>query len=487
MTRQPGWLVHYPRSFLKLIIAGFALVALPLILAIVNNALSIHDIVERSQQTVHQAMRATEASRALREQLTAMERSVRQASALADPGLLQGYTHARGRFTEGARQMRTLGLDTRQAEQLARLVAREETLAQSLEASAAAPDTLADRLAGFEELDGLARSLADIGNGVVEREIAALQAKAESVQRFISWQLVALLPIAMVLLVGAIVLISRPIGQIDAAMRRMADGNFDAPVQVAGPQDLQNLGRQLDRMRLRLIDLEGQKRQFLHQVSHELKTPLAAIREGAGLLDEQLVGPLTPPQREVTSILLQNTGRLQDLIERLLSYHQTQFHRTALTIGTVALREIVGGAGRQHRLSMAAKGLRFAVTCPPVSVEGDADKLSAILSNLISNAVKYAPRNGGIGVTVTDLGETVRLEVADDGPGIRPEERDHVFEPFYRGSAAYEGPLKGTGLGLAIVREFVLAHHGHIDVVPQEQGARLRVELPRRQPQREAT
>ena len=102
------------------------------------------------------------------------------------------------------------------------------------------------------------------------------------------------------------------------------------------------------------------------------------------------------------------------------------------------------------------------------------------------DALEGRPR-GRIEVGARVEGADLVLEVADDGPGIRPEDRDHVFEPFYRGSAAYEGPLKGTGLGLAIVREFVLAHHGHIDVVPQEQGARLRVELPRRQPQREAT
>lgn len=483
MPRPLKWSVHYPRSFLKLITVGFLLVALPLILAIVNNAVSIHDITQRSQKSVHQAMRATESSRLLMEQLTAMERSVRQASALSDSALLEGYAHARAKFIEGTRLMSTLALDAEQSRQLARLAQREAQLALSIDAAWAVPDALGQLLGEFDELDALARSLSDLGNGIVEREVASLQSMAEGVQRFVFWQLVALVPIALVLLVGAIILISRPIGQIDAAIRRMGDGNFDTPVQVTGPQDLQNLGRQLDWMRQRLIELEGQKRLFLHHVSHELKTPLAAIKEGAGLLDEQLVGPLTPAQREVTAILKQNTQRLQELIERLLNYHQAQFNRTALNLSTVHLPELIASVGRQHRLTMASKGLRLSVTCPALSVEGDRDKLTAILSNLVSNAVKFAPRNSRIGVEVSEHADTVRLEISDAGPGIRPEERDHVFEPFYHGSAPYEGPLKGTGLGLAIVREFVLAHHGHIEVAPQDEGTRLRVEIPRRQPQ----
>ena len=481
MGRPHKWPTYYPRSFVKLIVVGFILVALPLILAIANNALSIHDITERSQRTVHQAMLATESSRLLIEQITAMERSVRQTSALGDTSLLESYAHARAKFIESADRMLTLRLDAEQMRQLTLLRDREARLADAVHAAAAVPEALGALLNDFEALDTLAHSLSDLGAAIVEREVAALQSMAEGVQRFVFWQLVALVPVALLLIVGAIILISRPIRQIDAAIRRLGEGHFDTRVEVTGPQDLEHLGRQLDWMRLKLVDLEEQKRLFLHHVSHELKTPLAALKEGAGLLHEQLVGPLTPSQKEVALILKQNTQRLQELIERLLNYHAAQFQRTAVTVSEVALPELITRIGRQHKLTMASKGLRFQVDCPPLSIEGDRDKLAAILGNLISNAVKYAPRDGTVGVNVASEADMVRIEVTDDGPGIPSDERSLVFEPFYHGTTPHDGSMKGTGLGLAIVREFVLAHHGRIEIAPDDTGTRMRVELPRRQ------
>lgn len=486
MQRILRWPVQYPRSFLKLITVGFALVALPLILAIVNNAVSINDITKRSQITVHQAMRATDASRRLIEELTAMERSVRQAVALDDPALLEGFAHAHVKFVESASAMASLRLDAEQQAQLARLRAKEARLAGTVDTVATTHEHLGQLLREFDELDVLAHNLADLGTAIVEREAAGLEAMSAGVQRFIFWQLVALVPMALIILVGSIILISRPIAQIDAAIRRLGEGNFASRVEVTGPQDLQNLGRQLDWMRLKLIDLEGQKRLFLHHVSHELKTPLAAIKEGSGLLDEQIVGPLNAAQREVTSILKQNTQRLQELIERLLNYHEAQFNRTSLNLMTVNIADLIALVGRQHRLTMASKGVRLVVSCPAIHVECDRDKLAAIVGNLVSNAIKYAARNGQIDVEVSDEGETILLQVADDGPGIRPEERPYVFEPFYHGSTPHDGSMKGTGLGLAIVRDFVLAHHGHIEIADQEAGTRIRVRLPRHQPVQEA-
>ncbi len=479
MLRRP---IHYPRSFLKLIIAGFVLVALPLIFAIVNNAVAIHDITKRSQQTVHQAMRATEASRLLIEQITAMERSVRQTSALGDPSLLEGYSHARTKFIDSTRRMLTLRLDSEQYRQLTLLREKEARLAVSIDSTGSDADALAGLLPQFNELDIMAETLSRLGAKIVEDQVGQLQAMAEGVQRTVYWQLSALVPIALAVLVAAIILISRPIAQIDGAIRKLGNGDFSTPVRVTGPQDLQRLGRQLDWMRLKLIDLEDQKKLFLHHVSHELKTPLAAIKEGSDLLDEQLVGPLTGAQREVTSILKHNTQRLQELIERLLSYHQTQFSRSDLNLSDVPLPELIASVGRQHRLSMASKGVRFVVACPEVSVEADREKLTAIVGNLVSNAVKYAPRNGRVSVSVQAAAETVSLEVTDDGPGIKPEERDLVFEPFYHGSTPHDGAMKGTGLGLTIVKEFVAAHRGRIALESRDQGTCLRVDIPRRQP-----
>jgi two-component system sensor histidine kinase GlrK len=482
-ARLPRLGVHYPRSFLKLIIVGFILVALPLILAIGNNAVSINEIADHSQRTVREAMKATEASRLLSEQLTAMERSVRQAAALEDAALLDGYHHARTRFLEGAERVAALRLGEPQRRQLSDLRRRESALSAAVDSSGAAPEILIGLLDEFEDLEHSATALADLGNTVVEQEVEALQSMAAGVQRFVFWQLAALVPVALVLVVGAIILISRPISQIDAAIRRMGEGDFDERVEVSGPQDLQHLGRQLDWMRLRLIELREEKQRFLHHMSHELKTPLAAIKEGTGLLHEQLIGPLSNAQKEVTGILAQNTQRMQELIEGLLQYHETQFQRAALTPVPVPLHPLVVATLKQHSLSIVAKGVRLVVECPPLTIEADRDKLAAILGNLISNAVKFSPRGGSLRVVVaTDLDDTVRIDVQDEGPGIPEAEREKVFEPFFQGRTPHDSSVKGTGLGLAIVREFVLAHRGDIEIVPSDRGTHIVVGLPRTQP-----
>jgi hypothetical protein len=136
VLRRP---IYYPSSFLKLIIAGFLLVSLPLIFAIVNNAVSIHEIVERSQRTVQQAVQATQTSRLIIEQANAMERSVRQFTALGDTALLEGYDHARVRFLEAAQRMGSFRLDAEQSNQLKTLKQRELDIAQAVEAGRSKP------------------------------------------------------------------------------------------------------------------------------------------------------------------------------------------------------------------------------------------------------------------------------------------------------------------------------------------------------------
>jgi two-component system sensor histidine kinase GlrK len=443
-ARLPRLGVQYPRSFLKLIIVGFILVALPLILAIGNNAVSINEIADHSQRTVREAMKATEASRLLSEQLTAMERSVRQAAALEDAALLDGYRHARTRFLEGAERVAALRLGEPQRRELSDLRRHEAALSAAVESSGAAPEILIGLLDEFEELEHSATTLADLGNTVVEQEVDALQSMAAGVQRFVFWQLAALVPVALVLVVGAIILISRPISQIDAAIRRMGEGDFDERVEVSGPQDLQHLGRQLDWMRLRLIELREEKQRFLHHMSHELKTPLAAIKEGTGLLHEQLIGPLSNAQKEVTGILAQNTQRMQELIEGLLQYHETQFQRAALTPAPVPLHPLVVATLKQHSLSIVAKGLRLSVECPPLTIEADRDKLAAILGNLVSNAVKFSPRGGS-------------LRRHRDRSGRRGAHRGAGRRTGYSGGRAREG-LRAVLPGTHTARQFGEGH-----------------------------
>jgi two-component system sensor histidine kinase GlrK len=474
--------LYYPRSFLKLILAGFSLAVLPLIFALINNAFSINQLATHSQRAVYQAVQATQNSRFLIEQITNMERSVRQFAIIGEPSLLQGYGLAHERFVDTARRMATLPLESRQKQALEALRAREAALFDRTAQSAAKADVIGSAVAELAALSEAARALDEQGNLLVDREVNTMQKMAGEVQRFIYWQLLALVPIALLLVVAATLLISKPIAQLESAIQNLGEGRFDTRITVNGPADLESLGHQLDWLRLRLLDLEEQKSRFLRHVSHELKTPLTALREGVELLSDEVTGKMTAGQFEIARILRQNTLRLQKLIEDLLNYHSAQFHTSALSFSQFDLKVMVTHVAQQHSLTMRSKNLSLNLSASDLQIEADENKIEAIIDNLLSNAIKFSPAGGTIRVQLRRRGADAVIDIMDEGPGISPEERGRVFEPFYQGNTAYTGPVKGTGLGLAIVREYAAAHQGSAEIIDDgNPGAHLRVVLPTRQ------
>ncbi len=474
--------LYYPRSFLKLILAGFSLAVVPLVLALVYNAYSVNTLADHSQQTLFQAVQATQASRSLIEHVTAMERSVRQFAIVDEPSVLQGYALAHERFLDTAQRLGSYSLEEAQRATLRVLVDAEAELFERVNAATVLQDRAEEIVGEFATLSQTARELDNQGNLLVEREADIVQRMAGETQHFILWQMLALVPVAIFLVLGASLLIRRPISQIETAIQQLGEGEFGGKISVAGPADLQSLGRQLDWLRLRLLDLEEQKSRFLRHVSHELKTPLTALREGVELLSDEVTGRMTHGQLEIARILRQNTLRLQRLIEDLLAYHTAQFQTASLNPTHFRLKSLVERVIQQHTLALRAKNLSQSLAAADLEMEGDQRKIEAIIDNLLSNAIKYSPTGGTIRMQLRRRGGDVVIDFMDDGPGIPQEDRVRVFEPFYQSTTEYTGPVKGTGLGLAIVREFALAHGGTVEVIEDgSPGAHLRVVLPSRQ------
>jgi two-component system, NtrC family, sensor histidine kinase GlrK len=470
---------QYPRSFLKLLCVGFALIALPLMVALIHNAVSIDRLRTLSQQTVYQAVRATQNSRRLAELIPAMERTAHQVLILGDRTLLETYVRQREQLFDTAGQFTALPFDTEQREALREILAEEAEIYRLLSDPATPPAVLQKALEGFVELGERAASINWRSNELINREVEILRETARQAHRMTLWQLLALFPVVIFLVVGFTILIARPIRQIDAAIRRLGHADFTTAVEVRGPEDLQQLGEGLDQMRRRLAELEQQKNRFLRHMSHELKTPLTALREGAELLSEEVVGALTPEQREIAEILRHNSIELQKLIEDLLCYGASQARRPSLDVALVELRRIVERVASDQKLALRAKGLRLSVSVPDVMLRGDFEKLRVMLDNLVSNAIKFSPAGGAVAIDARELGDEIEIEVSDEGPGIAPEERALVFEPFYRGRHAADALVKGTGIGLSVVRDHALLHGGHAEVVDAGPGAHIRVRLPR--------
>jgi len=470
--------VYYPRSFPRLLAVGFTLVALPLVFALVNSAVSVDLLADRSQNAVYEAVQATQSGRRLAQQLTALERTARQMVILDDRSLIDAYAANRRPFAQAVAEFANLPLDAGQKDALEAIVRGEAAAFNALSGPGPKSREAEIAVASFVGLAERAQALVARANAQIDREVEALRDTADRAQRIMLWQLLAVAPVVVFLVIGFSILITRPIRQIDAAIRRLGGGQFRVPVAVHGPQDLEQLGERLEWMRRELIDVEEQKNRFLRQVSHELKTPLTALREGAELLSEEAVGTLTPEQREIAEILRHNSVELQKLIEDLLSFGASQFRKVTVDLGPVDVREVIARVAEDQRLAIRARGLALDVAAEDVMIPADSEKLRVVIDNLLSNAVKFSPPGGRIGVSARYDGDALQIDVTDQGPGIPPVERARIFDPFYQGSQAGAGPVRGTGVGLSVVKEYVFAHGGSVEVVDSERGAHLRIRLP---------
>jgi len=470
---------YYPRSFLGLLLLAFFLVAAPLIVAFYNAAVYVEQLAGQSQTAVSQAAQASRGSRLLVEQTTALERVVRQYLILDDEELINDYSRLRANFKANTSELSLQPLDEAQLSELNNTIDMEQTLYEQLIRKPATRQEKTALVGGYMVLSDLARNVLNTSNALIDREVESMRRTGERAQRILWLQLAATIPLGVLLAIGVTIFIARPIRQLDLAIRRLGAGEFEGDIHVVGPADLKYLGNRLDWLRQRLIELEQQKRLFLRHISHELKTPLTALREGSELLIEGTAGALSPGQREIVEILRQKSSQLQRLIEDLLNYHRVQETVGRLDLKEVRFDRVVEQALEDHRLVVQARRIRANLRLDPFTLHADEDKLRAVVANLVSNAIKYSPDEGMISLALRQQGDEAVLDIGDAGPGVPIEDREKIFDWFYQGEGAPRGRLRGSGLGLAIAREFVLAHGGRIEILQESgPGAHFRVTLP---------
>jgi two-component system sensor histidine kinase GlrK len=473
--------MRFPRSFLGLLIAGFLLVALPLLATLLYSAWHAERLTGQARSAVSGAAKAATASRSLASRIGSLERLALQLAVLPDARLREDFRRAHAGFRQLAAELAQLPLEQSQRMALERAAGRAQTLHDMvLLAGAGRPDVRAVRALSAALADDASQVLSS-SYFVADREVERLGAAADEVYRGLIVMVLIASAAALAAALALTRLISRPIAELDAAIRQLGDGDFARAIRVSGPADLRSLGERLDWLRQRLTELEAQKNRFLRHLSHDLKTPLAALREGTELLNDQVAGPLAPPQRRVVLILRDNSVKLQRLIEDLLDYQRALHAASGLQPGAVGLDGLLRQSVRAHQLAAQGKSLRVELDASAVTVRADAAKLRAVVDNLVGNAVKFTPLGGSVLVRARSAGAVATIEVIDSGPGVRAEEREAIFEAFFRGRAGAFGRAEGSGLGLAIAREFTEAHGGRIEAVPGARGGHFRVTLPLQQ------
>jgi len=469
-----------PRSLNGLLLVGFGLVALPLLIAVIWALVSLDRVAKQSEQLMITGVSAAESNRRLAQQLNSLERVARQYQVLQSPDSLQLLAQDLEALETSLVEVTPLA---ERADALA-LAAAIRDSARSLVSTLAAGNlddgALAAEITRFGTLREQVGRLGGILTAYVDTELAQLQENARTARRYSAWQVAALVPGTLFLVIVFTLLVARPIRQIDAAIQQLGASGFSKPISIDGPTDLEQLGRQLEWLRLRLLELAQEKNKFLRHMSHELKTPLANIREGTELLLDGSVGDLDGSQREVTDILRMNGLKLQQLIENLLSFSAWQTRSEVLTLADFSLSRQVIAVARSQRLALKAAGIQLKLEVADINVNADQDKMRTVLDNLLSNAIKFTPPGGVITIRAARLADAVVLECGDTGPGIPGDEEPHIFDAFFQGRREQGGQVGGTGIGLSVVRECVQAHDGTVELVRSSEfpGAHFKIVIP---------
>lgn len=239
-----------------------------------------------------------------------------------------------------------------------------------------------------------------------------------------------------------------------------------------------------EREQQRLRELEQMKDEFLSTAAHELRTPLTAIRMSAGLLHEQMEfiasssdeeSAIDPRLLELTGLLQEGSQRMQALVNDLLDLTRLEQGRTGLNMETLDLREAVNASVATTMPLLESRKQVLTVQMPEVSykVRGDRERLEQVFINLLSNANKYSPTNSRVQVRVYRAGQECIVTVRDNGPGVPEEEREKIFERFYRSSLHRNDRTSSTGLGLPIVRKIAEMHKGRVWVEPAPGGGSI--------------
>ena len=469
-----------PRSLNGLILVGFGLVALPLLIAVIWALVNLDRVSEGANDLVFTGVQAAENNRRLNEQLSSLERSARQFEVLGTPEILEVVRQDHQRFQVLIQEMAPL-VEQAGAKVLAASLQEEaRQIVRALSNAEAGDANQAAAVAQFAGLRGRVERLTEVLTAHVDVELMALQQTAQDAQRVSAWQVAALVPGTIILVLIFTLLVARPIRQIDKAIGQLGESGFSKPIEIKGPTDLQRLGRQLEWLRVRLLELAQEKNKFLRHMSHELKTPLANIREGTELLLDGSVGELENPQREVTDILRMNGLKLQQLIENLLSFAAWQTKSEVLTLSEFEIRKQVISVARAQRLALKAADIQLKLEVDDVIVNADQEKVRTVLDNLLSNAIKFTPRGGVITIRASRGPAGFMIEFGDTGPGIPEEESPRVFEAFFQGRREQGGQVGGTGIGLSVVLECIQAHDGSVELVDSDEfpGAHFRIHIP---------
>ncbi len=448
-----------PRSLLQLVLLAFLVVMLPLGVLMFQASQALSELSRLADVSARQAVEETRRARTLGALALEMERSARQYAVVEQESLLDIYAERLREYREQLAQQRELLPDDPDVEAL-------EYLLGVLEGLPDLPlETFQHRLAVFPLFVERTEAMRRATNQHIDARIETIRERAEGVQARLWLQTGALVSASLALMLLFSWLIIRPVRQLERRILGIGSGTRGKAVTpVQGPAELVQLDDRLDWLASRLDELEAEKQQFLRHMSHELKTPLASVREGSALLADGVAGELTPRQLEILELIDASGGELQRLIEQLLDYNLLQ-HNRQVTPEWLDMATVVKAVLAKHRLALTHKGMRVTCFDGPLEWQADRTATSRIFDNLISNAIAYGADGGELEIRARSHRDRLEIEVANSGEPIAEQDRPRLFEAFYQGRVRRKGPLKGSGIGLSVAADCASLQAGQLALV----------------------
>jgi two-component system sensor histidine kinase GlrK len=479
--------------------AGSALVLLLLLGALAYQLMQVRHLASISRELSRAGLRAARLSLSQIHDLDGLDQALRKYFVTRDPDYAR-LTRELGRQVSVRQQvLEGLPLSVEEREAVDSFGAAWRRLGEEVNPGPpAGPEAdLLPRLARAQER---ARAVAEAAQGAVSAEASRAEASARRSQE------ISLLAGLLALLASVIVLwatirsIRRPLERLADATHAVAGGRFDLQLPSRGRDEFGQLAEDFNVMVRRLSELDQMKKDILSHVSHELKTPLAALQETQQLLLEEIAGPLTGDQRRLLEMNLQSARRLSAMIAKLLDLARLEAGVMEYDLRPADFSQVAGSALSLMEVRAEEKGIVLRRELPKDSlwVRGDGDRLFQVVENLLENAVKFSPPGSAVEVAAAWAAQTppgrggelsgpasagkagwVLLTVSDHGPGVPDDQKARIFDRFHQVAPAGERAGGGVGLGLAICREIVSAHRGALWVEDNEGGgSRFRCLLP---------
>lgn len=324
-------------------------------------------------------------------------------------------------------------------------------------------DLLLDAQLG--EFRSIVSDLLIVVGSTINQRIAKQQKTMLSLKQNQAWSTAALALLSLIMIIYGSHLIVNPFKKLKLVIRTIAKQQEILPeISKRGPLELIGIERDLHWLHDRLQQLEHLRTALLRHASHELKTPLASIKEGCSLLNEQLVGELSPAQQEVVGLLIGSTERLNMLVEKLLDYNLLLQQAEPEYI-EVDVASVIDQCIKDNTLALSHNGHTVETNIAIDIIDVDVDLFRRILDNLISNAIAHGARARPISITVYIKEHAFIIEVANFGKKIPKHEQADLFQPFIRGNEHRNDHVIGAGLGLSIVADCARLMQGAVEII----------------------